>query len=106
MSMAQAKRLFLLDGMALVYRAHFAFATKPIRTSTGFNTRFWKSNGGLPHTEALTLTERFKRVSKDVLEYEVTIDDPRTYTRPWKAAWTLRWVPGDIQEQFCETGRE
>ena len=38
MSMAQAKRLFLLDGMALVYRAHFAFATKPIRTSTGFNT--------------------------------------------------------------------
>jgi DNA polymerase-1 len=36
--MAQEKRLFLLDGMALVYRAHFAFATKPIRTSTGFNT--------------------------------------------------------------------
>ncbi len=36
--MAQEKRLFLLDGMALVYRAHFAFAVKPIRTSTGFNT--------------------------------------------------------------------
>ncbi len=36
--MAQEKRLFLLDGMALVYRAHFAFAAKPIRTSTGFNT--------------------------------------------------------------------
>lgn len=77
-----------------------------VATSTGFNTRFWMSNGGLPHTEGLTLTERFKRVSKDRLEYEVTIDDPRTYTRPWKAAWTLRWVPGDIQEQFCETGRE
>jgi hypothetical protein len=77
-----------------------------VAVSTGFNTRFWMSNGGLPHTEALTLTERFKRVSKDVLEYEVTVDDPRTYTRPWKAAWTLRWVPGDIQENFCETGRE
>ena len=77
-----------------------------VATSTGFNTRFWMSNGGLPHTEALTLTERFKRVSKDQLDYEVTIDDPRTYTRPWKAAWTLRWVPGDIPEQFCETGRE
>ena len=77
-----------------------------VATSTGFNTRFWMSNGGVPHTEALTLTERFKRVSKDTLEYEVTIDDPRTYTRPWKAAWTLRWTPGDIQEQFCETGRE
>jgi len=77
-----------------------------VAVSTGFNTRFWMSNGGLPHTEAMTLTERFKRVSKDQLDYEVTIDDPRTYTRPWKAGWTLRWVPGDIQEQFCETGRE
>jgi DNA polymerase-1 len=33
-----AQRLFLLDGMALVYRAHFAFANRPIRTSQGFNT--------------------------------------------------------------------
>jgi len=77
-----------------------------VATSIGFNTRFWMSNGGLPHTEALKLTERFTRVSKDLLEYEVTIDDPRTYTRPWTAAWTLRWMPGDIQEQFCENGRE
>jgi len=77
-----------------------------VSTSTGFNTRFWMSNGGLPHTEALTLTERFTRVSKEEMQYEVTIDDPRTYTRPWKAQWTLQWVPGDIQENFCETGRE
>jgi DNA polymerase-1 len=33
-----AKRLFLLDGMALVYRAHFAFAVRPIVTSQGMNT--------------------------------------------------------------------
>lgn len=33
-----AQRLFLLDGMALVYRAHFAFAARPIRTSSGRNT--------------------------------------------------------------------
>jgi DNA polymerase-1 len=33
-----AKKLFLLDGMALVYRAHFAFATRPIFTSKGVNT--------------------------------------------------------------------
>jgi DNA polymerase I len=34
----EMKKLFLLDGMALVYRAHFAFAVKPITTSKGFNT--------------------------------------------------------------------
>jgi len=33
-----AQRLFLLDGMALIYRAHFAFAHRPIRTAAGFNT--------------------------------------------------------------------
>src|ERR1041385_2186318 len=32
------KKLFLLDGMALVYRAHFAFIRAPILTSKGFNT--------------------------------------------------------------------
>jgi DNA polymerase-1 len=32
------KKLFLLDGMALVYRAHFAFIRAPILTSRGFNT--------------------------------------------------------------------
>src|SRR3974390_1052387 len=36
--MATAKRLFLLDGMALVYRAHFAFIARPILTSRGLNT--------------------------------------------------------------------
>src|ERR1700735_3754731 len=33
-----AKKLFLLDGMALVYRAHFAFGNRPILTSKGVNT--------------------------------------------------------------------
>jgi hypothetical protein len=77
-----------------------------VAESIGFNTRFWMTNSGLPHTEALRLTERFTRPSHDVLEYEVTIDDPRTYTRKWKSAWTLKWRPGDIAEQFCETGRQ
>jgi hypothetical protein len=77
-----------------------------VAESIGFNSRFWFSNGGLPHTEGLKLTERISRPSHDELRYEVTIDDPRTYTRPWKSAWTLHWVDGDIAEHFCETGRK
>lgn len=71
--------------------------------SSGFNARFWFSNGGLPHTEALRLTERFSRPDFATLRYEVTVDDPLTYTRPWTAEWTVDWVEGgEIKEQFCE----
>jgi hypothetical protein len=74
--------------------------------SIGYNERFWFSNGGLPHTEALHLTERFSRPDLNTLRYDVTVDDPRTYTRPWTGGWTLQWVAGeDIEEYFCEEGR-
>ena len=75
--------------------------------SIGFNERFWFSNGGLPHTEALHLVERFTRTDMNTLRYEVTVDDSRTYTRPWKASWTVQWVPDEeIQEYFCEENAE
>jgi hypothetical protein len=71
--------------------------------SSGFNDRFWFSKGGLPHTAALQLVERFSRPDHDTLRYEVTIDDPLTYTRPWTASWTLKWIDGqEIEEHFCE----
>lgn len=70
--------------------------------SSGFNDRFWFSNGGLPHTPALSLVERFTRSDFDTLEYEVEITDLQTYTRPWNASWTLGWVDGEISETFCE----
>jgi hypothetical protein len=73
-----------------------------VAESIGFNTRFWFSNGGLPHTEALKLTERITRPSKDVLHYEVTVDDPRAYTRAWKSSWDFKWVSGDVPKKFCE----
>ena len=75
--------------------------------SVGYNESFWFSNGGLPHTEALHLVERFTRTSLQTLEYEATVEDPRTYTRPWTGGWTVRWVPdAEIEEYFCEEGAE
>jgi hypothetical protein len=39
--------------------------------------------------------------------YDVTVDDPRTYTRPWRGAWTISWVADrDIEEFFCEENAE
>jgi hypothetical protein len=75
--------------------------------SIGFNERFWFDKGGLPHTEALHLIERFTRPDLNTLKYEVTVDDPRTYSRPWKGGWTMEWVPDEeIQEYFCEENAE
>jgi hypothetical protein len=75
--------------------------------TVGFNEKFWFTNGGLPHTEALHLTERFTRSDLNTLRYQVTVDDPRTYTRPWTGGWTIRWVPDEeIQEFFCEENAE
>jgi len=75
--------------------------------SIGFNERFWFTSGGLPHTEALHLVERFSRPDLNTLKYEVTVDDPRAYTRPWTGGWTVQWVPDEeIQESFCEENAE
>jgi hypothetical protein len=75
--------------------------------SIGYNEKFWLANGGLPSTEGLHLTERFTRQDLNTLKYEVTVEDPRTYTRPWTGGWTVQWVPGEeIQEHFCEENAE
>ncbi len=75
--------------------------------SVGFNEKFWMSGNGLPHTEALHLTERFTRSDLTTLKYEVTVNDPRTYSRPWKAGWSIQWTPDeDMQEYFCEENVE
>jgi hypothetical protein len=72
----------------------------------GFNERFWLTNGGLPHTEDLHLVERLTRTDFDTLHYEVTIDDPGAYTRPWTAEWTLKWIAGEETPiYYCQDNR-
>jgi Family of unknown function (DUF6152) len=74
--------------------------------TAGFNEDFWFTNGGLPHTSQLHLTERFSRPDFDTLRYEVTIDDPGAYTKPWSAHWDLRWVGGEeLPVYFCQDNR-
>jgi hypothetical protein len=78
--------------------------------STGYNEKFWMHRGGLPHTAALHLTERFTRPDYDTLHYDVTIDDPKAYTRPWSGSFNVAWTytnwdgspGGEIHEYFCQ----
>ena len=72
----------------------------------GFNEDFWFTQGGLPHTDKLHLTERFTRTDNDTLRYEVTVDDPGAYTRNWSASWTLKWNGGGtLPAHFCQNNR-
>ncbi|MDT8397788.1 MAG: DUF6152 family protein [Pseudomonadales bacterium] len=78
-----------------------------VASTTDFNEDFWFSNGGLPHTSRLVLTERFSRPDMETLRYEVTVDDPGAYTRPWTAGWTLQWVGGEeLPVHFCQNNRQ
>ena len=45
--------------------------------------------GRMPHSEKLKLTERFTRIDPDMIDYVVTVDDPRTYQAPWTFRLTL-----------------
>ena len=58
---------------------------------------------GLPHTDALHLIERISRPDYNTLKYEATIDDPKTYTKPWSGGHIIDWHPGeDFEEYFCQ----
>jgi hypothetical protein len=78
--------------------------------SEGYNEKFWFVRGGLPHTDALHLTERFSRPDYDTLKYEVTVNDPKAYTRPWDGGFTVPWTytnwdgtpGGEIHEYLCQ----
>ena len=52
--------------------------------SVGFNEKFWMARArAASHTDALHLIERISRPDYNTLKYEVTVDDPKAYTKPW-----------------------
>jgi hypothetical protein len=51
--------------------------------TTGFRDDLWIDMSGAPMTSAATMTERLRRPNYGTLEVEVTVDDPKVYTRPW-----------------------
>jgi hypothetical protein len=71
--------------------------------TVGFNEKSWIEAEGFPHTDQLHLIERFTRTDFNTLKYEVTIDDPGTYTRPWNGGFNLRWDAGaEMFEYVCQ----
>jgi hypothetical protein len=51
--------------------------------TAGFRDGLWADFNGSPLTDRARMTERFRRPNYGTLEIQVTIDDPKAYTRPW-----------------------
>jgi len=71
--------------------------------SLGTDDRTWLDQTGHPHSADMHVQERFKRVDHNTLEDEITINDPKMYTKPFvlsTARW--RWLPEqDFEEEIC-----
>lgn len=78
------------DGDALVIK------TVAMNDITSLDTQ------GHPHSEELTLTERLERTGPATMAYEVTVDDPKAYTGPWKQSRVFKLMPGvELMEYVC-----
>jgi hypothetical protein len=70
--------------------------------SAGFNDQSWLDGGGHPHTEALHITERFRRTDFGHLDLRMTFEDPKVYTRPWTISLTVNLMPDtELLEFVC-----
>jgi hypothetical protein len=69
--------------------------------TVGFNDKSWLGPR-FPHTEMLHVTERYRRTDRAHLEIEATLEDPGTFTKPWKQRYTWYLAPeDDVLEYVC-----
>ena len=70
--------------------------------SNGFNDKTWLNGQGIPHSEDLHVIERYRRPDLGHLEIEITLEDPKAFTKPhtFKRTYTLlpKW---EIHEYVC-----
>ncbi len=70
--------------------------------TSGFNGKTWLDQAGHPATEALHVTERFRRPDFGHLSIEVTINDPKAYTKPWSVTEGMQLLADtDLLEFVC-----
>jgi hypothetical protein len=76
--------------------------------TAGFKEGTWLDNGGHPYTDALHITERYRRPSFGTLELDVAIDDSKAYPKPWKAATIhFKLLPDtELIEHLCENEKD
>ena len=74
-----------------------------VADTVNFNDKTWLDRMGHPHSDALHVVERIRRMDHDHLVNDITIEDPKAYTKPWTAHLPFVLKPKwTLAEQFCE----
>ncbi|HJT86763.1 MAG TPA: hypothetical protein VJ732_02880 [Bryobacteraceae bacterium] len=80
---------------------HWEGDTLVVETA-GFNDRSWLDFSGHPHTEALRVTERLQRRDFGHMQLQLTVDDPKTFTRAFSVTLGVNYVPDtEMLEYVC-----
>jgi hypothetical protein len=75
--------------------------------TTGLNGKPWLDKAGHPTSEALHVTERFRRRDFGHLEIQVTIDDPKVFTKPWSVTENVVLFPNtELIENVCNENEQ
>ncbi len=70
--------------------------------TTGYNERTWLDFAGHPHSEALHVTERFRRTDFGHMQLSITFEDPKAYTKPWTINVAVNLAPDtELLEYVC-----
>src|SRR5206468_849171 len=70
--------------------------------SAGFNDRTWLDRVGHPHSEKLRVTERFRRVDFGHMQFQITYEDPETFTKPLSLSVGVNYAADtDMLESVC-----
>jgi len=76
--------------------------------TAGFNDKTWLGPTGFPHSEEMRVTERYRRVDHDTILYNITVSDPKAYSKPIVAPQkTMKLKPHEeIEELPCVWSQE
>ena len=71
--------------------------------TVGFNDKSWLDASGKPHSDAMHLIERYKRPDLGHLTVDITIEDPKAFTKPYTFTRSFTLTPGwELQEYVCQ----
>jgi hypothetical protein len=78
-----------------------------VAETIGFNDKSWLDDSGHPHSDAMRVTERFRRRDFGHMDIAITIDDPKAYTKPFTINVAFALLPDtEFIEDICDNERD